>query len=63
MTMASGDQISAAETHESRFVASLSLCYWSLLRNLQNLSLANSHLKQPPEAEIARDSTFPSGSY
>ena len=30
---------------------------------IANVSLANSHFKQPPEAEIARDSAFPSGSY
>jgi hypothetical protein len=27
------------------------------------VSMANSHFKQPTEAEIARDSAFPSGSY
>ena len=33
------------------------------MRNSHDLSLANSHFKQPPEVEIARDGIFPSGSY
>jgi hypothetical protein len=39
------------------------LFYYSHQRLSYFLSLAKSHFKQPPEAEIAPDSVFPSGSY